>query len=233
MALITDPDLLADSAADDNSTEVFIDTSALTIKLNTGVGDLIAADGVTEKAVYSFLKEAWKNDPLTKNLAAFDFPMVPITDEFYELVDGWNWADAETRESIRRGGWLVRNTSGNVTEHWAGLAILNAESDDQIYYDQGTGATNFTFTGNTAEAIQVISDPNGDGNYAEMVLLMLRLIAGCRLPSTLPLNQEILVVLIETLESLLMATTALRLRYMSMLHGRCVKLTIKMQAQAH
>ena len=167
MALITDPDLLADSAADDNSQEVFINTSTLRIKLNTGVGDLVAADGVTEKAVYSFLKEEWKNDPLSKNLAAFDFPMVPITDEFYELVDGWDWEDAETRESIRRGGWLVRNSSGNVTQHWAGVAILNAESDDQIYYDQGQGRVPFTFTGNTAEAVQVIDDPNGDGNYAD------------------------------------------------------------------
>lgn len=167
MPLITDPDLLLDGALDDGSTNVFIDTAAQTIKLVPGQGALIAADGVTEKAIYSFIKEEWRNDPLTKNLAAFDFPMVPITDEFFELVNGWNWADATTRQTIRRGGWLVRNLAGNVTEHWAGTAILNAEADDQIYYDLGAGAVNFTFTGNTAEAIQVIDDPNGDGNYAD------------------------------------------------------------------
>ncbi len=168
MALTTDPDDLLDGALDNGSTNVFIDTSALTIKLVPGVGSLVAADGVTIKAIYSFIKEEWKNDPLTKNLAAFDFPMTPITDEFFELVNGWTWANATTEQTIRRGGWLVRNTSGNVTEHWAGTAILNAEVDDQITFELGTdGAVNYTFPGNTAEAIQIISDPNGDGNYVD------------------------------------------------------------------
>lgn len=167
MALITDPDLLLDSAADDGSTNIFINTSAQTIKLVPGQGALIAADGATIKSIYSFLKEEWKNDPLSKNLAAFDFPMVPITDEFFQLVNGWNWADVTTTQTVRRGGWEVLNSSGNTTEHWVGSAILNAESDDQVYYDIGAGAIDFTFPGNTAEAIQVISDPNGDGNYSD------------------------------------------------------------------
>lgn len=44
MALIVDPDLLADSAVDDGSTEVYINTTTKTIKLNI-VGDL-STDGV-------------------------------------------------------------------------------------------------------------------------------------------------------------------------------------------
>jgi hypothetical protein len=166
MAIIDDPDLLQDSATDDGSTNVFIDTSALTIKLIPGVGGLNARDGVTEKAVYSFIKEEWKNDPNGKNLAAFDFPLVPITDEFFELVNGWTWEGTTTEQTIRRGGWLVRNLVGGITEHWVGTAILNAEADDQIYYDLGVGAVDYTFQGNTAEAIQIISDPNGDGSFS-------------------------------------------------------------------
>jgi hypothetical protein len=168
MALITDPDNLLDGALDNGSTNVYIDTSAKTIKLVPGQGSLVAADGVTEKAIYSFIKEEWKNDPLSKNLAAFDFPMVPITDEFFELVNGWNWANSTTRETIRRGGWIVRNISGNVIEHWAGTAILNSLPTDQITFELGTdGAVDYTFPGNTAESIQIISDPNGDGNYVD------------------------------------------------------------------
>lgn len=167
MPTLNDPDQLSDSALDDGSANVYIDPVARTIKTVNGVGGLIAADGVIEKTIYSFLKEEWRNDPNSKGLAAIDFPMVPITDEFYELVDGWDWADTATRQSIRRGGWLVRNLAGAVTQHWAAIAILDAEADDQIYYDIGDGATNFTFTGNTAEAVQVISDPNGDGDYAD------------------------------------------------------------------
>lgn len=167
MALLDDPDQLTDSALDDGSTNVFINIATKRIKLVPGQGGLIAADGVTEKAIYSFLKEEWRADPNTKGLAAIDFPMQPITDEFYNLIDGWDWEDATTEQSIRRGGWAVLNGSGATTKHFAAFAILNAESDDQIYYDLGAGAVNFTFPGNTAEAIQVIDDPNGDGNYAD------------------------------------------------------------------
>ena len=156
MALITDPDNL------NQATEVVINTTLKTIQL-VEAGNL-SADGVTIKAVYSFAKEEWKDDAA---LIPFEFPFIPITDEFFELVEGWNWADQATRNLLRRGGFLVRDTSGNVTEHWAGLAILGAEADDQIYFDTGAGVTNFVYQGNTAEVVQIIDDPNGDGNYVD------------------------------------------------------------------
>jgi hypothetical protein len=167
MALITDPDLLADSAADDGSQEVFINTTTKKIKLVV-VGNL-STDGVTLKALYSFLKEQWKNDPLTKNLAAFPFPMVPITDEAFELVDGWDFFNDTGRYLIRTGGWTVRNTGGNVTQQWAGIVGLGAiESNDQLYYYQGTGSPiNFQLQGQVNQAIQILRDDDGDGIYAE------------------------------------------------------------------
>lgn len=167
MALITDPDLLADSVADDDSQEVFIDTANKKIKLVV-VGNL-STDGVTIKALYSFLKEEWKNDPNTKNLAAFPFPMVPITDEAFEFVDGWDISDNIGRYLIRTGGWTVRNASGNVTQQWAGIKGLGTiESNDQLYYYQGTGSpTNFQLTGQVNQAVQIYSDPNGDGNLVD------------------------------------------------------------------
>lgn len=167
MALLDDPDQLTDSAADDGSTNLYINIATKRIKLVPGQGGLVAADGVVEKAVYSKLKEDWIADPNGKGLAAIDFPMQPITDEFYNLIDGWDWEDATTRQSIRRGGWAVLNGSGNATQHWAAIAILNAGASDQIYYDLGDGANDFTFSGSTAEAVQVIDDPNGDGNYVD------------------------------------------------------------------
>lgn len=173
MALITDPDLLNDQATDLGTSEVFINTSAKTIALRV-YGNLASPDGVTIKAVYSFLKEEWTGDPFTKNLPAFPFPMVPITDAQFELVEGWNWADATTRQLLRRGGWIVRNTSGADTEIWANIQSLGAVGGtDQLYYTQTSGVdptpspTNFTFAGAVDEAVQVLSDPNGDDNYAD------------------------------------------------------------------
>lgn len=171
MALITDPDNLNDQATDTSTSEVFINTSTLRIDLRV-YGNL-STDGATEKAVYSFLKEEWKNDPHSKNLAAFPFPMVPITDEFYELVDGWDWEDSAAYYLIRQGGWTVRNTAGNVTAIFANINTgTGAEANDQLYFNQvddvtTDGSTNFQKTGPIDQAIQVLDDPNGDGSYVD------------------------------------------------------------------
>lgn len=168
MALIIDPDLLADSASDDSSQEVYINTSAKTIKL-VQVGNL-STDGVTLKALYSFLKEQWRYDANAKNLAAFAFPMVPITDESFELVEGWDFANDASRYLIRTGGWTVRNTSGNVTQKWCGVIGLGSiESNDQLYYQQvaGNSGTNVQLQGQVNQAVQIFRDDDGDGNTSE------------------------------------------------------------------
>lgn len=164
MTLISDPDLLNDGAVDDGSTEVFINTSNKTIKLNV-IGNL-SSDGVTLKTLYSFLKEEWRNDSLVKNLAAFPFPMVPITDESFELVDGWDFVADASRYLIRTGGWTVRNTSGAVTQKWAGIVGLGTiEANDQLYFDQLSGSTNIQLQGQVNQAVLILSDSNGDANY--------------------------------------------------------------------
>lgn len=168
MALITDPDQLEDSAADDGSQEVYINTSTKTIKLVT-VGNL-STDGVTLKCLYSFLKEEWRTDPNAKNLAAFPFPMTPITDEQFELVDGWDFVADASRYLIRTGGWAVRNVAGNVTQMWAGVVGLgDIEAGDQLYFQQSSGgaATNFQLTGQVNQAVQILRDDDGDGVFAE------------------------------------------------------------------
>jgi hypothetical protein len=174
MAKITDPDLLADSAADDGSTEVYINTATKTIKLvvtgdlsNTGVQN---ENGVTLKALYSFLKEEWRLDPNSKNLAAFPFPMNPITDESFELVDGWDFFNDTARYLIRDAGWTVKNVAGNTTQRWAGIIGLGSiQSDDQLYYQQVSGgsAINVQLTGQVNQAVQIYRDDDGDGNVAE------------------------------------------------------------------
>jgi len=166
MALIIDPDLLADSAADDESTEVYIKTADKTIKL-VKTGDLSDL-GVTLKCLYSFLKTQWRTDPNTKNLAAFPFPMVLITDESFEFVDGWNFDTDDSRFLIRTAGWTVKNVAGLVIEKWAGIIGLGAiEGDDQLYFEQGAGATDVVLTGQVNQAVQIVDDPNGDENYVD------------------------------------------------------------------
>lgn len=168
MPLITDPDQLNDSAADLGAAEVFINTSTKTIKLNT-TGNL-STDGVTLKALYSFLKEEWRTDPHSKNLAAFPFPMTPITDESFEFGDGWDLLNDTARYLIRTAGWTVKNTANQTTQVWAGIIGLGfIESNDQLYFQQSSAgaAVNVQLQGQINQAVQILSDPNGDGNYAD------------------------------------------------------------------
>jgi hypothetical protein len=157
MAKIIDPDSLV------QATNIVFDTTAKTIAL-TIAGDL-STDGVSLKALYSFTKEEWRTDAA---LIKFPFPFVPITDEQFELQNGWNFANATTRNLIRDAGWAVKNVSGNTTEEWAGIIGLGTiESDDQLYYEQGAGAVDVVLTGQVNQAVQILSDPNGDGNYTD------------------------------------------------------------------
>jgi hypothetical protein len=133
------------------------------------VGNL-STDGVTLKCLYSFLKEQWRLDPNTKNLAAFPFPMIPITNESFEFVDGWDLFNDTARYLIRTAGWTVRNTSGNVTQQWAGIIGLGSiEAGDQLYYQQSSNGSpvNVQLTGQIDQAVQILRDDDGDGVFAE------------------------------------------------------------------
>ena len=131
-------------------------------------------DGVTIKAVYSKLKDIWKDDV---DLIKFPFPMGPITDEQFEMINGWNWdrgqaaspartsgtegIAADTVELLRTGGWQVVNTGGTTTEEWAGIISLGAlAASDQVYYQQvddetTDNTTNFILKGKVNQAIQI------------------------------------------------------------------------------
>lgn len=175
--VITDPDQLSyqiNTAFGVATSEIIINTATLTLSLKV-TGNL-TSDGATIKAVYSKLKDAWNAE---STLSKFKFPMGPITDEQYEMVNGWNWdkvntsgADTQsTVELIRTGGWSVVNTSGNVTELWSSVVTLGSlGATDQVYFQQVSASTapvDFKLTGKVNQAIQILNDPNGDGSYAD------------------------------------------------------------------
>ena len=155
--LITDPDSL------NQGTEVVIVEGSKTIQLI--VAGNLSTDGVTLQALYSFLKEEWKDDA---TLIPFSFPMEAITPEQFEFLDGWAPADATTRNLIRNAGWAERNASGNIIAMYAGIISLGTLGGaDQPYYDNSGAVTNFTYAGPINEAIKILEDPNGDGSYVD------------------------------------------------------------------
>jgi hypothetical protein len=167
MAIITDPTYLLAGDLDTASTpgpELTIDTTARTIQINLGVGDLPnASDGVTFQALYSALKLLWKNSSVFIKLP---FPAESITPEQFEIINGWSFANATTRKAIRTAGWAERNASGIITAMYAGIVSLgNLGAIDQPYYQQALGGapTLFSQTGPVNEAVLIYSDTNGDG----------------------------------------------------------------------
>ena len=169
MAKIVDPDDL------NQGTEVTIDTTALTITLNKA-GNL-SDDGVSLKALYSFIKEEWRYDA---TLIKYPFPMIPITDEQFEFYNGWDLYDSTSELLIRDGGWAV-TSAGSSTKEFMNLTTLGSfqnSAADTAYYIQASDQTAVveTFlTGEVNQAIQIFADAaNGDYNYRSFFKIFLR-----------------------------------------------------------
>jgi len=156
MALITDPDDL------NQGSEITINTATKQITLTT-TGNL-SDDGVTGQAFYSFLKEEWKNDA---SLIPYPFPMVSITPEQFEFVEGWVPANDTTRNLIRSAGWREINASSVLEREYMGIVSLgNIDNADTGYYafSTDTAKTDFDFTGTINQAIQTFGD-SSNGNF--------------------------------------------------------------------
>jgi hypothetical protein len=167
MALITDPDLL------NQGTEIVFDTTNKTIQL-LAAGNL-SNDGVTLQTVYSCIKEEWKNDDA---LIQYDFPMVPITSEQFELVNGWTFADAATINLLRSGGFAVKDASGVSLEEYIGLITLGSiGAADQVYYQQTIGGapTDIVLTGAVNQCVKVYGDAtHGAFDYRDYLQVFVR-----------------------------------------------------------
>jgi hypothetical protein len=156
MVLITDPDDL------NQGVEVTINTSLRTITLN--VAGNLSNDGVTNQALYSFLKEEWKAD---STLIPFPFPMVSITPEQFELIEDWEYVNDTTRKLVRFGGWREVDQFGVIQNEYAGIVTLGTFEDsgtDLAYYQQGddptdlAAAVNFDFAGPVNEMVPIFTN---------------------------------------------------------------------------
>ena len=150
MAKLIDPDSL------NQGTEMVINTTAKTIQLlvagNLNDASPGSTSGVTFQAVYSFLKEEWKTDSA---LNKFKFPLKMFTKTDGQFINGWTFADAQSRDLVRDAGW----TEGS--NEYAGIVSLGNfdETTDQAYYQRVIGynqnINNFDKSGNLNEPILI------------------------------------------------------------------------------
>jgi len=168
MALLTDPDDLVDGVS------IIIDTAGPTIELV--VAGNLTTEGVTIKCVYSKLKELWKDNA---DYIKYPFPMGPITDEQFEMINGWDWDGDVTRYLLRTGGWALKDASGVSQEEWAGVITLGTiGADDQAYFLQSSGGSvvNFQLTGPVNQAVKVYGDvSHGNFDYRDYLKVYCRI----------------------------------------------------------
>lgn len=155
MAKLFDPDDL------NQGTEVIIDTTAKTVQLV--VAGNLSNDGVTKQCVFSFLKEEWKIDT---SLIQFYFPLISVTPESFEWVNGWLPADDTTRNLFRDAGWREISDASVLQREYLGTVTLgNIDVTDTAYYafTSDTTTTDFDFQGPVNQGVQTYGDAsNGD-----------------------------------------------------------------------
>ena len=149
-------------------TEITIDTSAKTFTL-VATGNLVAKDGVTLQALYSKFIKLWETATYNK----FPFPMYVIDAKSGQFnfgydggtYNGWKPATDATRQMLRDGGWNEYTSSGSLARQYVGIVSLGEVSAAaQLYYQRASadGPTNFTFTDEVNEGIQVYGDATAD-----------------------------------------------------------------------
>jgi len=149
-------------------TELSIDETLKTFTLNVA-GNLIAKDGVTLQALYSKFVDLWA----TVTYQDSPFPMYAIdalSGQFQFGTDGasfsgWKPSNDATRQMLRDGGWSEFTSSGVLARQYVGIVGLGSVSlGSQLYYQKvsGAAATNFTFTDQCNEGIQIYGDIAAD-----------------------------------------------------------------------
>lgn len=141
-------------------------TYGTTATANTGTKQFGVTVATTLQNWYSFMVESWRTQAALKNVA---FPLSANGPNSFTLASGWVWDGAPSIALLSRDGMRYLNASGNVTAMWAALLSVGVPAGKQVRYQQadGTGTTNAANTGDIDQLIQILSDPNGDGNYAD------------------------------------------------------------------
>jgi len=165
MAKITDGDLL------NVGTELTINTTARTFTL-TATGNLVAKDGVTLQALHSKFIKLWDDiaSVYRKHPLPTDFSLFMVANQpkgIYQFVWGWKPANDATRKMLRDGWWEERSSAWVLNRVYTGVVSRGDVSTwSQLYYqlDSADAPTNFTYTDEINEAVQVYGDAS-NGNF--------------------------------------------------------------------
>lgn len=169
MAKITSKSLLAVGV------EVTIDEPGRIITLNEA-GDLVAKDGVSWQALYSFFVDLWATP--TYQDSPFPFYAIDALSGQYQVgtdgstYSGWKFSDTDSnasRNMLRDGGWSEFSAAGVLLQQFTGfigLGSITPASTVQPYYHLGLtdAPINFPFTDQFNVGVRVFGDAT-HGNF--------------------------------------------------------------------
>lgn len=115
MNKIIDPSLLTLRKYKHSIGDIYINTSTKLIDIKLTQGDKVSI-----QTLYSFLMMQWR---LSKEFYMYAFPMMSITNEMFEFINGWNITDTSIKY-LADGGWAVTDNQGNTIEEWMNLTSL-------------------------------------------------------------------------------------------------------------
>lgn len=129
-----------------DTTEIHIDCNGNGTFYFKGAGDFAeAGTGITGQALYSFFKYVWKNVP---SITRYDFPMLSITNEQFEFINGWSADDGTSVSqtvSITGDGNIDFNNGTSTITHTGSYDFRQFEAGDVITVT-GTTSNNTTYT---------------------------------------------------------------------------------------
>lgn len=129
--------------------EIVVDGNNKKIYFQAAAGNSFefAGSGITGQALYSFLKYLWKN---VESITKFDFPMLSITNEQFEIQNGWYLDDTQTlTQTVRETADVVITNQNQIDTTDASVDFRKFEVGDTITI---TGATNAGVTGTVASS---------------------------------------------------------------------------------
>lgn len=153
-------------------TNLIIDEAAKTYKFSEA-GALVFKDGVNWQAFYSKIVDLWAT-PTYQDSPMGLYAIDALSGQYQVGTDGstfngWTFADAETRNALRDGGWAEYSAAGVLTQQFAGfvgLGSIGPAGTCQPYYHLAPddAPTNFPFTDQFNVGVKVFGDAT-HGNF--------------------------------------------------------------------
>lgn len=151
-------------------TNLLVDEPSRSIQLVEG-GGLTFKDGVAWQALYSKIVDLWATSTYQDSPMPF-YAIDALSGQFAIGTDGstysgWTFADTNTRNALRDGGWAEYNAAGTkVAEYcsFVGLGSITPATTCQPYYhlDAADSPTNFPFTDQFNVGIKVYDNVSLD-----------------------------------------------------------------------